>query len=324
MLFNFIFVKLQKILLVSVSIVLFFPQFSSAEVLRVWTIERPPFVMQDEEENLTGFSIELWDAVAEKTNLDYQFEKYKIFSDMIDDTKKAKNDLSISNISITSEREMEMDFSNPIFDSWLAMMVKSSSLERDPYFKEFFKKSSFLIVFFVLVLLPFILKGGSILKKSLKKEHKKYAYRNVFIYVLICSSVFSVLYTHMAIKDRQYWTYNIVTLPDKKIGVIIGSTAERFVENFKLDGIGYSTINELYTGLESGEIEVIVHDFPVLSYKSEENPDFSVVGETFKKEKYGIAFPNNSDLKESINIAILELRSEWLYDELYVKYFWNN
>lgn len=309
-------VTLQKILLALILVLLFLPQLVSAETLKVGTIERPPFMMSDNNGNLTWFSIELWEEVAQKLDLDYDFQVYTVFSDMISDTKIATNDLSIANISITSEREREMDFSNPIFDSGLALMVQESSLSQQS-FLPYVLRGNIILIFLVLILGPFI-----VYHFMKKKKFKKYKYMFVFWYLVICSSVLSALYTHYNITSIQNWVYNIWTLSDKKVWAISGSTAESFLSEFIIPEESFETIDELYWALLSWDREVIVHDYPVLQYKSKQDDRLQVVGDTFKKEKYGVVYPQWSQLKESINIALLELKNEWIYDEIYSKYFW--
>jgi glutamine transport system substrate-binding protein len=58
-----------------------------------------------------------------------------------------------------------------------------------------------------------------------------------------------------------------------------------------------------------------------LKFKAKQDPELQLVGDTFKKEKYGVAFPKGSDLREKINISLLEMQSTPEYDEIYIKYF---
>jgi len=290
---------------------------ATQETLQVWSLIRPPFTLESDTWALNGFSVELWDWVAKKLGYSYTIKVYDVFSDLLQDTESWKNDLSIGNISITSEREKIMDFSNPIFDSWLALMVASDSMKHNSLFNYMLSgTTSFIII--ILILLPTFV-YFNVSHKKLKKRWHLY----ILLYFFAWSSFLSYSYTTFIIDDVLSKTYNIATLNDKKVACIESSTAERFLIEFNIPYNSYESIDEIYTSLISWENQVLVHDYPVLLYKSKQNKDLKLVWNIFKKEKYWILYPKWSLLRENINIALLELQSEWIYDEIYSKYFWN-
>jgi ABC-type amino acid transport substrate-binding protein len=71
----------------------------------------------NEQSEWTGFSIELWQLIAKNLELEYKFRENIYFSDMIERVKNENYDLAVANISVTSEREKHIDFSQPIYDS---------------------------------------------------------------------------------------------------------------------------------------------------------------------------------------------------------------
>lgn len=290
----------------------------SAETLSVATIERPPFVMQWENGELTGFSIELWKNIAHNLGLEYSFEKYEVFSQMIEDTKNEWHDLAIANISITSDREKVMDFSNPIFDSGLALMTKTSQLKEETFW------NYLLLTKMILIPVLLLLVGGILFRAIPKKRWKKNSYMYTLLYLMICSSVITILYTHFHVQNMQKASFSIATLDDKKVWAIAWSTSESFLQEFLVPYSSYDTIDTLYAWLRADDIDVLVHDYPVLKFKAKQDPEFQLVGDTFKKEKYGVAFPKWSDLRERVNIKLLEMQSTPEYDEIYFKYFWED
>jgi polar amino acid transport system substrate-binding protein len=85
-----------------------------------------PFVMQ-ENGKLTGFSVELWDNIARIMKKPYKAHPKATLAESFDDVKTGKADLAISAISITAEREVAFDFSLPMFESGLQIMVSSDN-----------------------------------------------------------------------------------------------------------------------------------------------------------------------------------------------------
>ncbi len=91
--------------------------------LKIMTIERKPFAMVMNGK-LVGFSIELWQTAAEQLGLEYSFEVAQQFGEMLAKVERREADAAIANITITSAREQEMDFTQPIFDAGIQVMVR--------------------------------------------------------------------------------------------------------------------------------------------------------------------------------------------------------
>jgi polar amino acid transport system substrate-binding protein len=103
----------------------------STESLQVATRIVPPFVFEQEGQ-LAGFSIDLWRSIAEQLNLKSEFAVKSNVADLLAATKMGKADMGIAAISITAEREQNFDFSQPIFDSGLQILVPSDSVSNSP------------------------------------------------------------------------------------------------------------------------------------------------------------------------------------------------
>src|ERR1043165_4903222 len=94
-----------------------------AKQLRVATREIPPFVYQ-ENGRLTGFSVELWQAIAEEMRLGGTLVEHSTVKDLLEAVKAGKADLGISAISITAERSTECSYWQPMFDARPQIMVR--------------------------------------------------------------------------------------------------------------------------------------------------------------------------------------------------------
>lgn len=84
-----------------------------------------PFMFKKDGE-WTGFEIELWRAVAEANDWEYQFTTMN-FSGILTALQTARVDGAIAAITITSKREEVMDFSHPYYDSGLMLMVRANN-----------------------------------------------------------------------------------------------------------------------------------------------------------------------------------------------------
>jgi len=85
----------------------------------------PPMVV-DDQGRLTGFSIELWNAIAEKLKLATEYKVAPDVGVLLDEVRSGKADLGIAAISITAERDREFDFSQPILEAGLQILVRGN------------------------------------------------------------------------------------------------------------------------------------------------------------------------------------------------------
>jgi polar amino acid transport system substrate-binding protein len=91
--------------------------------LRVVTRVVPPFVFEDNGK-LTGFSIDLWQSIAKEMGVETQFLVKPDILDLLAAVKSGEGDVGIAAISITAERDEAFDFTQPMFESGLQIMVR--------------------------------------------------------------------------------------------------------------------------------------------------------------------------------------------------------
>lgn len=90
--------------------------------LRVATRLIKPFVYEQRGQ-LTGFSVELWQEIAKQMNLQSEFIVMPTIKELLDSVKSKNAALGIAAISITANREVELDFSQPMFDAGLQILI---------------------------------------------------------------------------------------------------------------------------------------------------------------------------------------------------------
>ncbi|KRL05658.1 transporter substrate-binding domain-containing protein [Liquorilactobacillus oeni] len=81
---------------------------------------------------------------------------------------------------------------------------------------------------------------------------------------------------------------------------------------------------QAFTALKSGQGEALTTDNGILFGIASENPAYHVVGGTFTKEPYGIAFDKGQGkMRNKVNAAITEMRRDGTYQKLLQKWFGN-
>ena len=85
----------------------------------------------------------------------------------------------------------------------------------------------------------------------------------------------------------------------------------------------FAKVEDAFVALQANQIDAIVYDAPVLLYYAahEGKGNAQTVGTIFRKENYGVAFPDKSPLRKRVNEVLLKLKENGTYDQLYGKWF---
>ncbi len=328
---------------------------AQSDPLNIVTITRPPFSMVENGQD-AGFSIDLWRAVAEDLQLDYEFTRVDVFGDMLAAVESGAADGAIANISITSARESVMDFTQPIYLSGLQIMVPEDNnglsvwsilgrwdvllavcaafgglwllgmimwvLERrhHDYFDETAGKANFPAFWWALNL---IVNGG------FEQVAPRTFLGRVLGTIMVVSSLFIVsifvakITATLTVDAIQNNVQGINDLYDKRVATISGSTAAGFLEGRDLNFVAFTGLQDMLAAYERGEVDAVVFDAPILAYYVTQNPPVpsTLIGRAFLPENYGMALPSGSPLAERINQSLLRLRESGEYASLTRKWF---
>lgn len=148
--------------------VLFGPVMAAAQDHRVMTVTREPFSMEVDGEQ-TGFSMDLWEALAEDLGWTYSVSRVDSFTEMLGAIETGEADAAIANISITSNRELVMDFTQPIFEAGLQIMTRADGGEVTIW-TAILSKDMLLYIAGAFALLF----GGGMLMWYFEKHHQEY------------------------------------------------------------------------------------------------------------------------------------------------------
>ncbi|MFP6562064.1 transporter substrate-binding domain-containing protein [Paraburkholderia sp. B3] len=98
---------------------------SSASAVRVSTFVIAPFVMQQNGQ-LTGFSIDLWTEIATRLHLQTHYDVTPNVNALFQTLRADKADIAVSGLFYSVERDREFDFSYPIMEAGLRVMVRDT------------------------------------------------------------------------------------------------------------------------------------------------------------------------------------------------------
>ena len=346
-------------ILIAVLCALFFSGPLAAQNLTVSTVTRQPFSMVIDDKN-TGFSIELLAEIAQNLDSEISIVRHDSFSEMLNAVTSGTSDAAIANISITSAREQAMDFSHPIFSSGLRTLIP---LKPDSSFSLISTIVSWELFFAIIGAFGVLLAGGMLMWR-LERNHQDYfdkpaheamfpafwwalnlvvnggfeervprtPFGRIFGVLLVISSLFVVsifvarITAAMTISAIESSVSSVNDLYGKRVGKVAGSTAEAFLQNRDLNGYALNDLSDVLRAFEDGDLDAVVFDSPILAYyvKTDGARFGQLAGPTFQHENYGIALPSGSELVEPINQALLELREDGTYAQIYRKWFGEN
>ena len=83
----------------------------------------PPLVVE-QKDTLSGFSIELWNAIAARLKLKTNYAPAPDVRALLEEVRSGKAEIGVAAISITAARELEFEFSQPILNAGLQIMIR--------------------------------------------------------------------------------------------------------------------------------------------------------------------------------------------------------
>lgn len=327
-----------------------------SDPITVATVTRVPFSFEIDGVP-AGFSIDLMNAVAEALNLQVIYDTKNSFSEMLTAVENGEVDAAIANISITARRERVMDFTQPIFDSGIQVMLPMDDGAVTSLITALWTRDIGLAIAGALVLLF----GGGMLMWVFERKRSAYFDRSaadaafpafwwalnlvvnggfeermpqsrpgrVFAVLLVVSSLFIVsifvaqITAAMTVNAIQQTVENINDLEGRRVGTIGKSTSATYLDGRGIGHIDFDSLEPMLTAFEASEIDAVVFDGPILAYyvRNQGAGKAQLLERIYRPENYGTAFPTGSALREAVDQSILELREDGTYDELLRKWF---
>ena len=94
----------------------------SDSVLKVGISPFSPFVILSENGS-TGMSIDMWQAIALQIDREFEYVACKGVGDKLKRLEEGSIDIAIGGITITEEREELFDFSHPVYETGLDILI---------------------------------------------------------------------------------------------------------------------------------------------------------------------------------------------------------
>lgn len=275
-----------------------------AAKLRVATRVVPPMVI---EKNgvLSGFSIELWNSIGERLNRETEYVVMSDIKELLDAVGDGRADLGIAAISITSERENRFDFSQPIMNAGMQILVRGTAGNVGPnplrdLMRLLFSRTIliWLGIALLLILVPAHLiflterrhRNGIIpttkyfpgifhamfwaagtLATQADQMPRHWIARIVAVLWMFTGVVFVAFYTaqltaSLTVQQIRGAINGPQDLIGRSVGTTRGSTAATYLNDVKARVQEFEDVDDLYSALLNQQVDAVVFDSPALLY----------------------------------------------------------
>ncbi len=325
--------------------------------LRVVTAPIAPFVFNDQG-RLTGFSVDLWNAVARRAGLEFSWTLGPSLTDLLGAVQRGDADVAIAAIAITPPREELVDFSHPYLNSGLQIMVRAQDessviqkIQQVPWaaIGELLGASA-LVIFVLANILRLIERHRTPKAKSAylpalgealwgtmliiaTGEHgdrdapgvlKRVAVVAMWLLgVMLIAQLTATVTSAQTVQRLRSDIHGAEDLPGKVTATVPGTVAADYLTKRGLPFVAVTNANEAIERLLRGEVRAVVFAAPTLQYwvAKRGNGLLQVVGPLFEPERIGIAVAEGSPLRKKINKALDELYEDGSYSEIYARWF---
>ncbi len=296
-----------------------------------------------------GYSIEMWEDAAAELEVDYTYVEVPTVADQIDSVASGRTQAALGAISITAERSEVVDFTQPMYDSGLQILVRSGDDDGGLFgvLAGLFSRTFLFLLVGLGILLVIV---GHIIWLVERRRNDDHFPRGYFAGVwegiwwamvtmatvgygdrvartragrvvsmlwmlagLVLVAQFTALVTATLTVDRiQSDVSAIGDLYGREVGTVAATSAARYLQDIDLQATGYADIDEATDALLDGTVEAVVYDSPVLKYfaLTGGKDRTQVVGPLYQPQGYGMAFQQGSALVEEVDQEFLVLRED--------------
>ncbi|WP_165911913.1 MULTISPECIES: transporter substrate-binding domain-containing protein [unclassified Rhizobium] len=331
-------------------------EFPDRELV-IGTKQAPPFAIKGPDGAWTGLSIDLWQQVAGKLGVKYRLVEEPSVQSLLDATKRGDYDVSVAAITITAERERNVDFSQPFYDTGLGIAVSVQSI------------SVWHEIIRTMTSLGFLQAVGALIGISLAVgaliwlfEHrhnedfgggaarglgasiwwsaeamtqastghrgpKTLAGRMLAIIWMVVSIITIAVFTASvtsALTTRQIrgLVNGVEDLPRVRVGAVAGSATTGYLDGERIRHRDFDKVQDGFRALASGSIDAFVYDKPLLAWTAAQEfaGSVKVLDTVFEPQNHGMAMPAGSRYRKAIDVAILEAIHDDAWKETLFRY----
>ncbi|MGW0160328.1 transporter substrate-binding domain-containing protein [Mycobacterium sp. NPDC003323] len=325
----------------------------------VHTLE--PFVMRAGGGDLTGFSVDLWNEIAQRLGWTTEYQDVGNVRGQLDAVGSRRADVAVGGISLTAERERSFDFSHPTLDAGLQIIVpvhdtRPSVPGLGGYLDLLLSRTMLIWLSAAIVVsvvpahifwlierraaepvvsrsyLPGIVQSfgwgiGSLVGKNAtsatRTVTKAMAILWGFAGIVFISFYSANLSASLTVAKLDAKISGPADLYDKSVATVSGTTAAEYLQGMGIDATQTETVENAYHLLREEGYDAVVFDAPTLRYYvAHRGAGVAVMaGPVFHEEDQGFVMALDSPLRKPINQTLFRMREDGTYNLIRQKWF---
>jgi polar amino acid transport system substrate-binding protein len=286
-----------------------------ANQIKVVTRNLEPFSFIEENKR-KGYAIELWEEIAKQLNVKYDLKIASTAKEIIHLVDNKSCDVGVGALSVTSDREEMVDFSQPFFESGFQILTLNEfDSDNSNIITEFLTSfinwkflGSFLIIILSILIVSHIVwryehkKNPEMWPKNYKKgiwesfwwsisillvggaDNKgpvSVGGRLIAIFWMILSIIFLSFVTasftaSLTLKSLKGEINGPNDLNGKTVATLNSSTAEEWLNNKGIIINSFDNVDDCIKALKQKKVQAIVYDSPILNYQLHKLEDNSL------------------------------------------------
>lgn len=313
-----------------------------------------PFVFT-EGKKPSGYSIDLWEEAARNTGVQYRYKQVQTIPEMLEELASGKADVAVGALSINSQREKVIDFTHPIYESGLGLLVRAQSGAPDylaallrpgmatlllvlicalvlnahliwffehPHNEEFPKNYWHGIgeaFWYALMLLIVLGTEKSVVRWPTRVAQLIWVVVGVTLFSYVTASFASA----MTVSQLNSDIAGLESLKSNEVGTLKDSQSETFLKTRGFNPVRFDNLTAALKGLEEDKIRAVCYDLPMLKYQLKENPreGFAILPVVYEPHSYGFGLQKDSPYRKELNLGLLEAVEDGQMTALHQKWF---
>lgn len=319
--------------------------------------EVPPFAMRDDAGNWEGLSVDLWQDVADLGNLRFEWREAPL-EETLELLRAGEVDVAIAALSVTGPRERFLDFSHPYYVTGLSLAyTRQGGSAWMATLRGFFSLEFLSAVGSLAIVL--LAAGFAIWlferKANAEQFGKGDARRGIgdgfwwsavtmttvgygdkaprtvggrivaliwmFVSLIIIASFTASIAASLTTNELAVNALRDRPLSSLRVGVLEGSAAEEVARARGTRTVPFGSVAAAIEALESGDVDTVLHDYPILRYQVRTaGADVEVLDRLLVRDDYAFAFPQNSEIRDEVNLALLSVLFEPAWQNIRERY----
>ena len=311
----------------------------------------------------SGFEVELARLLAARLGMEADIYAVDTVAKQIDDINRGVARVALGGVAITESRERLVDFSMPVLDAGLTILAPTeSSRNIGDRILIFFRAIASSDLPWLVVLFGVAVLVSAHVIWWLERHHNadfavpyrqgiwdsfywsvvtmstvgygdkvaRGAKGRVFALVwialgtLVFASFTASIASSLAVNELRGEISGPSDLPGHRVATVTQSAGAAYMTSVGVGPVLVDEIGEAYLLLESGEVDAVVFDAPVLHFHAarQGGGEVATVGPDFEKVQYGLVLSeDDAEFREQVNLALLDLIESGVYRQLHDLWF---